>query len=69
MSFAFKRNSSWWIGYTDETGRAVMRPTSCTRLTHAAEVAERMEAMAKRLRLGISLDAGEALRAEAEGRS
>jgi hypothetical protein len=69
MAFAFKRKSAWWIGYTDQTGRAVMRPTSCTRLSHAAEVAERMEALAKRLRLGLSLERGEALRAKAEGRS
>lgn len=43
------------IGYTDQTGKAVMRPTSCARLSHAAEVAERMEAMSRRLRLRLDL--------------
>lgn len=55
MSFAFKRQGAWWIGYTDQAGKAVMQRTSCTRLSHAAEVAERMEAMAKRLRLGLDV--------------
>jgi hypothetical protein len=69
MAFALERRGAFWIGYTDQTGRAVLRKTSCTRLSHAAEVAERMEALAKRLRLGINLEAGDALRAKAEGRS
>lgn len=59
MAFAFKRRGAWWIGYTDQTGRAVMQATSCTRLSHAAEVAERMEAMGKRLRLGLDLKKAE----------
>lgn len=67
MSFALKRQNAWWIGYTDQTGRAVLKRTECTRLSHAAEVAERMEALSKRLRLGAALDKGDALRAATEG--
>jgi len=67
MSFALRRQGAWWIGYTDQTGRAVLQQTSCVSRAHAEDSAERLEAMAKRLRLGLSLERGEALRAEAEG--
>lgn len=69
MAFTFRQGGAWWIGYADQTGRAVRQRTTCSRMSHAAEVAERMEALAKRLRLGLSLEQGEALRAKAEGRS
>lgn len=69
MSFALKRNGAWYIGYADQTGKAVLQRTSCTSRAHAEDSAEKMEALGKRLRLGLALETGDALRAKAEGRS
>jgi len=55
MSFALQRRGAFWIGYADQTGRAVLRKTTCTRLSQAAELARRMEELGKRLRLGLDV--------------
>lgn len=53
MAWAYKRGSTYYVGYRDERGKKVQRASKARTLTEARRLAEELERRSERIRLGI----------------